>query len=311
MKTPRHYTVHSICLVAGLNLLAGITPALGTSAMSEAPISSHGLDVVRFANDRLTVKVQAASLEVLIEEIARQSGIAVILPASLKDRVSVRFRELPLEEGLRRLLRHHSFVLEYAPLTGHARGSNLLRPSTLWVLPGGASAHAMQRLPAEDSSADDARIDIGVWQAALNSDEPNDRLEAIVALEESEHPDAVPSLESALQDDHEDVQEAAIAALAEIGGDAAVHALAVALVDEIASIREQAVDALQQIGGHAAVEVLALALQDEDVSVREEVVAALAAIGGETAIRLLEQALADDEASIREAATNRLLQLRR
>jgi HEAT repeat protein len=192
---------------------------------------------------------------------------------ALDREITLEFHRLSLEQALRRILRHCSFVLEYAAA----------QPRTLWILPQGEDEYAAQRRvvasTASGSAGEDIYTKISKLRATLSSADAEQRQEATLELGESGHVDAVVPLTLALADKDEDVREAAVISLAEIGGAEAVQALAIALRDENPRVREEAVDALGEIGGKVA-------------------------------IGLLEQALADDVRFVRQAATEVLDELR-
>ena len=52
------------------------------------------------------------SLKELLDEISHQSGLSVVGSGSLDDKVTIEFHNLPLDEGMRLILRHHSFALD-------------------------------------------------------------------------------------------------------------------------------------------------------------------------------------------------------
>jgi type II secretory pathway component HofQ len=56
--------------------------------------------------------VKDVSLKELLEEISRQSGLSVVGSGSLDEKITIEFHNLPLDEGLRLILRHHSFALD-------------------------------------------------------------------------------------------------------------------------------------------------------------------------------------------------------
>lgn len=303
MRAPGRYRFYHVWLAVGLSLLVGITQA------GELETTAHRLQApfaIEFANDRLSVKIEGIALRELLREIARQSGLTVMVSGPLEERVTIEFQQLLLDKGLRRILRRQNFVVEYAVPRHDEPPSTHARPKTLWVVAKGTPSHRMQHLVVETRRAgatDEVDpVDIRKWQAASKSEDVIDSVNAIEALGDSEHPDAVLSLRSALTDEDEEVREAAIAALTEIGGEAAANALSIALRDDDVALREDAVAALGIIGGEAAAQALSIALYDGDVSIREDALAVLAEIGGEAAVRLLAQALADENEAIREAA---------
>jgi len=315
MKPLRSLTFQLLCLTVSLTFLANITQAEDTLKATEVQTQpSQGARFIQFVNDQLTVKVKDVSLQELLEEIARQGGLTLVLSGSLADRITTEFHQLPLDEGLRRILGHQSFAVEYAQQIPEESPSTVRRPTKLWIFSKVEIADRVQTMPVDGNrrgnSRKDVATDIRRLQVALTSEDPGEREDAVDALGESGRPEAVAPLRLALADEDEDVREAAIAALTNIGGEEAAQALAIALQDKDASLREEAVAALGEIGGDAAAQALAIALQDEDSSMREEAVDALGEIGGESAIRLLEQALADEDESVRDTAAEILEQLR-
>lgn len=284
MKPLRLLTLHLVCLTVSLTFLSHITQAEDTLKATEGMThTSQGSRSIQFADDHLTVKIQDVSLREILQEIARRSGFTLVRYGSLDEPMTLQFHQLPLDEGLQRILRHRSFALEYAQQTPEERLSVVRRPKTLWIFPQGDEEYSIQNTIVGDtkvgSSGEDIATEISRLQAALSSEDAGDREEAVDALGESGRPEAVAPLRLALADQDEDVREAAIMALAEIGGDAAAQALA-------------------------------LALDDEDPWLREEAINALGEIGGDIAIGFLEQALADDEESVREAAAKKLARVR-
>ena len=68
---------------------------------------------------RLSVNARAASLQHILAEISRVSGISVYLEAGLETQLgdettTVALEDLTVEEGLRRLLRHKNFIFAYS-----------------------------------------------------------------------------------------------------------------------------------------------------------------------------------------------------
>jgi hypothetical protein len=228
---------------------------------AETATHSNG---IRFTSGYLTIQVEDAPLDELLDEIARQSGLVVKRYVALDQRVSDRFEQLPLDRALRRILRNRSFVLEYTAE----------QPTTLWIVPEGGEAATVQRttmkplgnhMPRRDSAAGD-NTEV---QGTSDGERSPDREEAALALGESLADDAVTRLSLALIDDDPDVRSAAVSSLTEIGSGEAVQALAAALGDPDPRIREEAVDSLAEIGGENAITLLQLALADEEPTVRE------------------------------------------
>jgi len=264
---------HLIRLTVGLALLS-------TMAQAENCVTYDGgfqmvgeTCVVRFFNGDLSVRVKAFSLHELLEEIARQGGFRLVSYAALDERVNLKFQQLPLEQGLRRILRHRSYLLEYAWLTPNKPLSAGAQASTLWILPQGeqedSAPRAVVEQPISGNSSEHWATEFSRLQAILASGQSGDREEAVLEFGDSGHTDAVPILSLALGDEDEDVRAAAVSALVEIGSAEAANAISIALTDENPNVRAEAVDALGEIGGKISMDVLEQALADDDPSVRE------------------------------------------
>lgn len=259
MKTLRFFVFHVICLTIGFPLLSTTTQAREASTVKEAkPQNVVRPHLVWFAGGHLTVRVQDVPLGALLDEIARKSGLTVVRHVALESKVTLEFHRLALEQGLRRILRHRSFVLEYAAA----------QPRMLWILPQGEERYAAHDRILERTDTKGI-AQISTLQATLNSGDTEQREEAALELGESGQVQAVAPLTLALADRDEDVREAAVDSLAEIGGEEAVQALAIALRDANPRVREEAVDALGEIGGPMAIALLEQALADDVRFVRQ------------------------------------------
>ena len=265
-------------LMLGLLCLTVYLAPLGVWTQDEAgliegtdPWPSNPSRLVRIANNLLTVKVHDASLEELIEEIARQSGLNIVWYGTISERITLDFQGLALDQALARILRRHSFALASAQ-GGEGEGT-AARPRKLWIIPKGAEGSPPQAAAANESEREDVlqdeSLDITLLIAALRSEDSWEREEAVEALGEIGGPESAQFLGVALTDEDEDVRQAAIAALAHIGGDRAAQVLAVALEDEDEWFREEAVEALGEIGGNSAIRLLEQALSDEYDGVRD------------------------------------------
>ncbi len=312
MKPSRLFAFHLVYVTVILTFLANIARAedvLKTTEVQTQP--SQSAHFIQFANNLLTVNAKNVSLKDLLQEISRQSGLSVVGYGSLDEKITIEFHNLSLDEGMRLILRHHSFALAYAQQTPGERHSTV--PGKVWIFSKAEKGYSTKTTVAHGNrrrgSPKVVPPDIRNLQVALMSEDSSEREDAVDALGESWRPEAIEPLRLALEDPDEDVREAAVEALEEIGGDEAAQALAIALEDEDSWVREEAVEALGEIGGDEAAQALAIALRDEDSSIREEAVEALGEIGGETAIDLLKQALADEDESIRETAAEMLAEL--
>ncbi len=285
MMTARLFKFHLLWLTVSLPLLSTIAEAKNGATTAEERLQAiTGAHLVRFANGYLSLRVEDVRLGELLDVIARLTGLTVVRYVALEQRVTLQFQRLPVEQGLRRILRHRSFVLEYAqPAPKEKSSAVVARPKVLWVLPQADEKYADQPRLVEPTgggpSKEGLAKETAKLQIALGSEDAEHRQQAALELGESGRVEAVTPLSQALTDRSKHVRKAAVASLAEIGGTQAAQALHVALADQ-------------------------------DPRVREAAVNALGAIGGDVAVGLLNQALADDVRFVREAAAEVLEELR-
>ena len=246
----------------------------------------------------------------LLEEIAEQSGLTLLLLEPVKAPISIEFDRLSLESALHRILGGRGFALTYAQSDGRERPQGAPKPKVLWVfakrekLPATGAPYGEQSVQA--ASHPEVAPEDSTAKTLLTSSDPWEREDAAEALGDRRQPEAIEVLGLALQDENEEVREAAIHALIRIGSDHAARTIAVALRDRDVSVRKEAIEALGKIGGGDAIQALGSMLRDEDPWLREETVEALGKIGGESAITLLQQALHDEDRFVRESAAEAL-----
>jgi hypothetical protein len=80
MKALRLFTIHLLCLTVSLTSLANITQGEDAPKATEGQAQpSQGARFIQFVNDQLTVKAEDVSLQELLEEIARQGSLTLVL----------------------------------------------------------------------------------------------------------------------------------------------------------------------------------------------------------------------------------------
>ena len=85
-------TFHLVCLTVSLTLSSAITQAEDKLKITEAETQpSQGARFIQFVNEQLTVKVKDVSLQELLEEIARQGSLTLVLSGSLGDFQFIRY----------------------------------------------------------------------------------------------------------------------------------------------------------------------------------------------------------------------------
>ena len=264
----------------------------------------------------VSVQVRDAPLNVVLDEIARQTGLRVEGHAASADQITIELDQVSLAEALRLILDDRRYVVEYALEALPNAGETVRIPQRVRIFPDAADVRARSGSVNNDDTAD-AGLDgdtIDVWRmraVLVSADDPWDREDAVEELAESEQPDiAVPLLRMALTDRDEYVRLSAVEALATLRGDGAAEALGMALRDNESAIRKEAIETLEAMGGDQAVRSLTVALQDVDADLRRRAVDALGNIASPGALQLLEYAWAtNDNASVRAAAAAWLRQL--
>lgn len=243
------YRSHQIGFLAGLFIVLAASQAREAPTPSlQAPVTMMLSSSIECAAGYLSIKVIDISMAALLDAVARRCGLTVLSYVALEQKLSMEFNQLSLEQGLRRILRDRSYMLQ---------------AETLWVLPQGEEKYAAQPLATKSHS------DASVLQSTLRSGNSEDRELAAMILGMNGQGSAVAPLREALNDSSLEVREAAILSLGEIGGIDAAQALTVALRDNNPRIREQVVDALGSVGGPVALEQLQRALRDDVGFVRQ------------------------------------------
>jgi len=108
------YSCPQIRLVVLVAVLLGAIPWLNGAVGAREPEAANSSFVVQFADERLTVRVQAIPLRRVLEAIGRHSGVEMACAGLLEETITASFNALPLDEGVKRLLRGRSYALLYA-----------------------------------------------------------------------------------------------------------------------------------------------------------------------------------------------------
>lgn len=270
-------------LIAVLALLAGSAEA--QKAIESGLRTPNAYLDAEINNGMVTLKARDVTVKRLVEEIAHRGAIRLMLNTALDERVTLEFRQLPLQQAVDRILRGRNYALRYLPPPCSTVNPGARAQGTLWVF--SDDAH-----PAEAAADDTGIVRIAVPDPAGSG---NDEATVLLA--------------AALGDWDASVREEAVDVLGDLSGEAAIPLLEQALVDPDSDVQEAAIAALADIGGEQAARALATALNDDNTALRENTVDALGDIGGKTATRLLQRALADQERLVRDAAAEHLAEL--
>jgi len=286
-------------------VLAGAAGAPAAGIVIETASDTARLDVV-IEEGILTLQAKNVALGAVLAAVAERAGFEVSVHGPADIPITADVAEVPLEQGLQRLLEGGSAVFLY----DRPRGYPARRLVEVRVHMTAASAHRQQtttastvNLPAAEAepggSSDEEEPAISIY------DPLEDRLafaRTQARLARTSSPEEVTTL--LLEDEHANVRGLAAAALGRRGGTEAGEALVEALADHDWRVRRRAVRALGQAWGYQAVEPLAELLSEESSrSVRRIAIYTLSRIEGDAAREALAALQDDPDPNVRGIAT--------
>ncbi len=274
----------------------------GVSGNSKTNDSSF---VIQVTDDLLTVKVEDILLKKVLMEIANQIPIKIVSFVPREEIIMVNFSRLPIEKGLKRLLRGFNYAFIYDPEEDKSNWSGIRKVIIL-----SRKEESQNKMWESESITFTGETSLETLRKALNNKDPFIREDAVDALGALKDESSIELLtEVLLNDKDEDVRISAADSLGVIGSEVALDSLKEALKDEAVDVRISAAEALGNIGSGIAIDSLKEAMQDKDEEVRESAVEALGFIGGDRAIQALKAALSDENEDVRDTATEILEQI--
>ena len=136
MKLSSFFTFQLVCIVVVLLCLVNIVQAEDVLKAAKTPTQwSQRVFSVQFDNDLLTVKAEDVPLQEVVQEIARQTDLSVAGSELLKDKITIQFDRLALDEGLRLILRGCSFALVYVLKASDGTQPGVLQLDSLRITP--------------------------------------------------------------------------------------------------------------------------------------------------------------------------------
>lgn len=227
-----------------------------------------GSPPVAFRDGRLQLDVRARPLGWVLDEISRRASLAVILAEDLRERpVSLQLRDVPLDEGLRELLKEYDVFLFY--------GAEEKPPSSLkavWVYPRGAGRGLEPTPPEQWASTREI-------ERRVADRDPSVRSRAVAALIERRSEGARDVVLKALKDEDDQVRTQALYGAVNSDLQLPSAVLVEALNDSSDDVRFLALEALAQ--SPQAGEIASRALLDPSPHVRakaEEILSQISTI---------------------------------
>lgn len=229
-------------------LLAWFGALAADEEISEpSPVSVRG--------ETVSVAVSGMPLGEVLEEFGRESGIEFSVPDDVgSEPVSDSFRDLSLENGIRRLLKGHNYLVEYGRSSLGGASQGLPRAVKVRVL-----GKSMVRTGAE------------ITAGSRGGRGGDDRIRELKRLaDQGDGAQLSGALADAAHDSDDKVREAALEVMEGMEKDAPANLLMeMALADTNPALRKQALQLLSEINGQAALEPLNQARTDNDAEVRD------------------------------------------
>ena len=162
----------------GLHVLLASVLLTATAASAAEPEREETL-MVRIDHGRLTLRASGVDLRSVLQAVAREGDLTLVLAAPLEDEITIALDDVPLDEGVRRLLgsRDHVLVYEAQP---HGGGASVLKQVKVGT-PDGTAPSARGGLVAALGDGD-STARVAALEALANSDEISFDLLREVAL---------------------------------------------------------------------------------------------------------------------------------
>ncbi len=118
-------------VLQGTILLAIVFLSVASSVTAQ---TQNGEFLITYNEGLLSLSVESINLNRVLTAVAKKAGISVTSPKQLEKAITAEFDGVPLEQGLRRILKGSSYALIYAP-SGEENGAEIV--SGVFVFPEG------------------------------------------------------------------------------------------------------------------------------------------------------------------------------
>lgn len=229
--------------------------------------------LVRSTAERITLNVSDFPTEILLDEIAEQSGVVITREYPLtNDRTTLQLVDVPLEQGLRRILNQQDIFLSFTPVTeaSSTADESALLLSGVWVFSRGEGSKIVP-VPARQFASSSE-----LTQELIHSD-PKVRAHAVELLIARKGEAAFDDVRFALNDQDATVRERTLQAALSAGIALPAGRLgALVQSDSSATVRSLSLAAMaggppETLVSDPAIEIIAqIALNDSDAGVRDQ-----------------------------------------
>ena len=257
-----------------------------------ATVFSSNVAIAQGSNSSIDVQVRDGSVtldvhDILLTDVLRaidkEAEIAIDIRGDLTVRTTNSFTNVPLEQGLRRLLRGQSFAFSYVPSSADSKQSRLIKVSVV-APPAVERRGAVKKIPGQTRWPEKVR-----WIQALARQKDTEALGELRIL--------------AVRDVSPIVRRQAVSALGRLRNQEALSLLAMALADQSPSVRIQALREIRNLKQAEAIGDLQQTLvNDPHPRVRRQAVRLLSTIQSPEVPWLLQRAEADYDAAVGQEA---------
>lgn len=277
---------------------------------------------IHFKQPNLTVQADHVLMGLLLEKIARETGINIVLKGPADQPVSVSFSAIPVDRAIRRLFTGANIAFTYKS-SPDGKGTRLTDvfvtmdagANTKNKFVANADTPAQGFMPETDEVEDSATTELSdppemlgikeIEAMLLREHNPEARTAAIQLMGNISGDDierATDLLMAAIQDYDPNVRVAALTALSAMPEEIAAARMLEAMNDPTPEVRAAAVIIVGSLPLISPVDLLKRGLQDEDTRVRTTSIETVAEMESASILPLLTDALEDENASVREAA---------
>jgi hypothetical protein len=256
---------------------------------------------LRFNDGLLSLHASQQPYAEVLGAIQKESGIRFHYTIPIAAVVTVSFKDVPVQEALKRLLGREAQLMFRFP-EGPSAASRAAVPEEVWIL-GKVSDLVSEAAGPADKSA--ASVGEGAVARAQSPEPPApaDEPQPDADPATSEQPDIESLIETSKSEDPMRRLQALLTLVASAPVDQGTvvdAALDAALADKDAMVRAQAVQALVRRGGPEATGYLEQALRDQDPGVR--IMALESVVPAQHGVDLVKQALSDSDPAVRAMA---------
>ncbi len=297
-RRAKHARRRVICLVGVLAL--GLSYGQDAQAEETTPSSIS----VHIERGLLSVDARNAPLGEVLEAIAKQANFQLDTKGDLDIPVTWSFANVPVDEGVQRLLHNVSSVMIYAQ-SKNGGPAALAKVTTFRrkVDPAANSVQVARTIPPPQTQKA-TKVEEPQHEPTVSlDDDREDRLRAVRRL--SRKPDAASIKDLALlvsKDEDPVIRRLAAIGLGKLRAPEAKAALMKSLSDEDTQVRRRAIQGLGNTWGFEAFDLLTTALTDDhEPSVRRQAALRLGRLYSDAAYQVLDTARFDTDFSVRQA----------